>query len=225
MGYEFGVGRFHNSGMVIMANIKSVDRIISAKDYGGSARQYIRKQQHDILTHRGVAVTIKDLDKEPTGTPVHARIWQGQWIADCCNASCFVDPHEPVFFCFQCGNRANGGKPRPVIFPPEAERLEIERLLLERPVDDYVGLTDMERAGMARNVLDVEVEVEEAPGIPEMMEALQTGKPPKGQKVIRRLPLCRSWEPGETVEDLRKQQEEPIRKWKAALKDGKHGVQ
>lgn len=113
-------------------NLKSLDYIVTAKHYGnGSARGYIRKMQNDIH-RRGVPVTIKNLDGEPTGTPVVARIWQGQWIADCeCNGACFVDPEEPIFFCFTCGNRANGQQPRPVIFPPEAERKEIERLLLE----------------------------------------------------------------------------------------------
>jgi len=189
-----------------MQNIKSVDYIVTAKHYGGSGRGYIRKMQQQLHRERGIAVTIKDLDQEPTGAPVMARIWQGQWIADCCNAGCFVDPNEPIFFCFQCGNRSNGSKPRPVIFPPEAERKEIERLLLERPVDDYVGLTDLERAGMAKALLAKEVE--EEPG-----------------KRVLTLPLTRSWEPHETVDDLRKQQEEPIGKWRKELREGKHGIQ
>lgn len=171
--------------------IDSVNYIISAKHYGGSAREYIRKMQQNIHRTRGVAVTIKALDAEPTGTPVYARIWQGQWIADCeCNGACFVDPDEPIFFCFTCGNRANGQQPRPVIFPPEDERKEIERLLLERPVDDLAGLTDNERAGMARPVLYLEDETGSAK------------------------PLVRAWEPGESVADLHSQQHELINNWK-----------
>lgn len=124
-----------------------LNRIITAKDYGGGARGYIRQQQKQ-LQRRGVSVAISDFEKEPTGTPVRARIWQGQWIADCeCRGASFVDPDEPVFFCFSCGNRAHGKQLRPVEFP--AERAEIERLILERPVDDLRGLTDMERAGLA----------------------------------------------------------------------------
>jgi hypothetical protein len=189
-----------------MANFKSVDYIITAKHYGGSARGYIRKMQQDVHKRRGVAVTIKNLDQEPTGTPVIARIWQGQWIADCeCNGASFVDPDEPVFFCFSCGNRANGQKPRPVSFPPKAERLEIERLLLERPVDDLAGLTDMERAGMAKALLNKQI--------------IQ----PDGSVIT--LPLTRSWEAHESIEDLRAQQAEPIRKWHIELKTGGHGVQ
>ncbi len=197
---------------------KSVDYIITAKHYGGSARGYIRKIQQD-KRRQGIAVTIKDLDKEPTGAPLYARIWKGQWIADCeCGSASFVDPDEPIFFCFGCGNRANDSKPRPVIFPPEAERKEIERLLLERPVDDLAGLTDLERAGMAKAVLYVEVEVDEAP------ESLTATQNISTRKSLRTLPLVRSWRPGETVADLRKQQDAAIRKWHEELKAGKNVV-
>ena len=184
-----------------MANFRSVDYIVSAKHYGGSARGYIRKMQQDLHGTRGIAVTIKDLDKEPTGAPVRARIWQGQWIADCeCNGASFVDPDEPVFFCFSCGNRANGSKPRPVIFPPKLERLEIERLLLERPVDDLAGLTDLERAGMAKALLFKEITM------------------PDGSVAV--LSMTRSWEPHESIEDLRAQQDDPIRQWRRKLRQG-----
>jgi hypothetical protein len=196
--------------------IKSVDYIVTAKHYGGSARGYIRKMQRDILK-RGIAVNIKNLEAEPTGTPVNARIWQGQWIADCeCNGACFVDPDEPVFFCFTCGNRANGQKPRPVNFPPDDERKEIERLLLERPVNDMAGLTDLERVGMARPLLFVEVKGS---------DQLLAFSDERQAEPTRTLPLTRSWEPGESVADLRKQQEEPIKNWHKSLKEGPHGVQ
>jgi hypothetical protein len=197
--------------------IKNVDYIVTAKHYGGSARGYIRKMQREIHK-RGVAVTIKNLDDEPIGIPIVARIWQGQWIADCeCNGACFVDPDEPVFFCFTCGNRANGQKPRPVIFPPEEERKEIERLLLERPVSDLAGLTELERAGMAKPVLFVQVEEVQQSAIPQgdgRSDQLLEDLP----KTTRTLPLTRSWEPGETSDDLHKQQDEPIKEWRKTLR-------
>jgi len=200
-------------------NFKSVDYIVSAKHYGGSARGYIRRMQQDIH-RRGIPVTIKDLDGEPTGVPVVARVWQGQWIAECeCRGACFVDPEEPVFFCFGCGNRANGQKPRPVIFPEDWKA--IEQVLLERPVDDLAGLTDLERAGMAKPVLFVEVEISVRPDIQRVAQALRTGAPiPADEKRIQHLPLVRSWEPGETVEQLRSQQDAPIRKWRKEIAGG-----
>jgi hypothetical protein len=202
-------------------SFKSVDRIISAKDYGGSARAYIRKQQQN-MHRRGIAVTIKDLDVEPKGSPVRARIWQGQWIADCeCKSASFVDPDEEVFFCFGCGNRAHGQKPRPVIFPPALERLEIERLLLERPVDDLAGLTDMERAGMAKPLLFVQVEIEDAPSTDEVMQAMQRGDTLKPRKRTVTVPLTRSWEPGETIETLRVQQDDAVKAFQRDLREGK----
>ena len=187
-------------------NIASVNRIISAKDYGGGAKNYIRKWQKDKM-REGIPVLIKDLDQPATGTPLQAVIWQGQWIVrtDCCNSASFVDPDEPIAICFSCANRANGNKPRPVIFPPEIERLEIERLLLERPVQDMAGLTDMERAGLAQPLIYVDVEE---------IEMNQDGP----RTVTRTLPLVRSWE-GEPVEKLRAQQAVHIQNWHKKLKE------
>lgn len=179
----------------------SLNRIISAKDYGGSARGYIRKHQQDLHRNRGIAVTIVDLDKDPIGAPVLGKIWVGQWIASCeCNTDAFVDPDEPIYFCFGCLNRRNGDRPRPVIFPPTEERLEIERLLLQRPVDDIRGLTDMERAGLARPLLYKQVVM------------------PDGS--VAALSLVRSWEPSQTIADLRAEQDLPISAWLESLQTG-----
>lgn len=186
--------------------VKPVDRIISAKDYGGSGKGYLRKQQEQIRRKFGISVNIRGIDA-PQGKPVLPEVWQGQWIARCedCNGASFIDPDEPLFFCFGCGNRSNGGYCRPVDIP--ANWKEIEAVLLERPVDDVAGLTDLERAGMARPVLFVE---KEAVGILGNSEKID-------------LPLVRSWKHGETVQELRSQQDEPIRKWHESMK-GKHGV-
>lgn len=173
-----------------MTTIKSVDRIISAKDYGGSMTKYLRTLQLSFKKS-GKAVNIVDLDKAPSGTPVKARIWQSQWVANCeCNTTMFVDPDEPIFFCFGCANRLNGGRIRPVEFPPEPERNEIERLLLERPVDDVAGMTDLERVGLQKPLL-----------------------------FVGGMPLVRSWE-GESVADLEEQQRSAIDAWHKELKHG-----
>jgi hypothetical protein len=207
-----------------MANVRAVDRIISAKDYGGSATGYIREWQRKKLLE-GIPVRLR-LDQKPSGEPFRAVIWQGQWIirTDCCNSASFVDPDEPIAYCFSCANRAVDYRPRPVIFPPPAERKEIERLLLERPVDDVAGLTDMERAGLARPVLYVEREEEEFETVGDVREAqalITAGETPlKVRKVKRTYPMVRSWE-GESIEQLRAEQEPIIRNWQKKLKGGR----
>lgn len=179
--------------------LKSVDRIITAADYGGSMRGYLKKCQREFK-RGGRDVTIKEIDK-PTGTPVTARIWQSQWVADCeCNTTMFVDPNEPIFFCFGCGNRLNSGRVRPVIFPEREERIAIEKTLLERPVEDRAGLSDLERVGLQRALVSVEVHDEH------------------GRK--KTLPLTRSWRPGETVETLVSQQAGALDTWRKELKHG-----
>lgn len=207
-----------------MNNITSVDRIVSAKDYGGSMTAYLRTQQRNFLKS-GRAVNIVDLDKGPSGPVVKARIWQSQWVADCeCNTTMFVDPDEPIFFCFGCANRLNGGRIRPVEFPPKAERERIEELLLERPVIDVAGLTDLERVGLQKPVLFVDVEVEEETGMEEFALALMKGVPvdslPKKTKRVQTLPLTRSWIPGESPADLEAQQRPAIEAWKKELSNG-----
>lgn len=207
-----------------MSNIASVNRIISAKDYGGSMTGYLRNQQRNYL-RSGRAVNIVGLDKSPSGTPVKARIWQSQWVADCeCNSTMFVDPDEPIFFCFGCANRLNGGRIRPVEFPPKAERERIEELLLERPVIDVAGLTDLERVGLQKPVLFVDVEIEEETGMEEFARALMERTPvnsiPKTVKRTQTLPLTRSWRPGESPADLEAQQRPAIEAWKKELSNG-----
>lgn len=196
-----------------MNNVTSLDRIISAKDYGGGARAYIRRWQKE--KHRqGITVLIRDLDGPGVGEPLPAVIWQGQWIVrtDCCNSASFVDPDEPIFICFSCANRTNNNRPRPVLFPPEAERKQIEQLLLERPVNDVAGLTDMERAGLAQPLLYVErEEIETA----ELFNGMVAGP---SRMVKRTYPLVRSWE-GESVEQLRAEQEPTIHAWRKKLRE------
>lgn len=176
-----------------MVSIKSVDYIVRARHMSpdGTPKGYYLHHIAVVRATRGVSLEAASLD-HPSGAPVLARVYQGQWIADCeCNGASFVDPDFPAFLCFSCGNRANGGQARPVEFPPDWR--EIERLLLERPVDDLRGLTDAERAGLAQPMIIVE-----------------------GQGG-----LSRNWLPGETLADLHAQQDQPIRKWRKALKEGK----
>lgn len=174
-----------------MAKAKSVDYIVSAKDYdkskggSGSGKAWLLRCVADVRKARGIKLEVKALDA-PSGKPVVARIEQGAWLADCeCGGAMFIDPDEPVFFCCNCGNRANAGKARPVTVPDAETRAEIERLLLERPVNDMAGLNDLERAGLARPLI-----------------------------VTERGGLARNWTPDETLDELRRQNE-PVEIWRS----------
>lgn len=163
--------------------MKNVNRIIRMRDYSlrvggdGSARGFILKWR-EKLHKQGVRVDVK-LDKEPRGAAVLGYIHQGQWVAECeCGGHEFVDPADPLFFCWGCVNRANDGYLRPVVIPPEWEA--IEALILERPVEDARGATDLERAALAR---------------PKLVTVTDEGE----------YPLVRSWKPGESLGELQKQ--------------------
>lgn len=105
---------------------------------------------------------------------VQARVDFGRWIADCpdCGGAEIVEPDEPLFYCFSCGNKSINGDARRVIFPKNM--IELEGILSIRPVDDRKGKNKIEAALMAKPLV---------PG------------------------LSRSWNPDETAEDLKKQNE------------------
>jgi hypothetical protein len=163
--------------------MESVNYIITAKHYAareGAANVYERiLKLAKKMSQRGTSLQVAGPDAR--GFAVFAEIDFGQWLAHCeCGGAEMVDPNEPIFFCFGCGNRANDGYLRPVIFPKAAERAKIERLVLERPVDDLRGLDDLDRAYQAKPVLFAQIEGE-----------------------LR--PLSRSWKPGESLDELKRQ--------------------
>lgn len=162
-----------------------MDHIITANDYSlaegadGTVKGRILKMVEDFRIRRNITITVKDLNS-PKGNMTTARIWQGQWIAECptCKSASFVSPSEPIFFCFGCANRANDGSVMPVYFPKTKDRVAIEKLLLERPVDDNSGLTELERVGLSKPLVFVELPDGSFKG------------------------LSRNWDPSETVKDI-----------------------
>lgn len=127
---------------------KTADHILTAKDLSptGKPRDWMLKLKTDIERRRGVKIVVRDTLAK---SPVYARIYRGHWIADCdvCGGAMFVSPDDPVFFCVECFNKKDNGKLRPIIFPDN--RQEIERAILERPVNEFAGVTESERAGRA----------------------------------------------------------------------------
>jgi len=75
----------------------------------------------------------------PKKESVDAYISEGRWVADCpgCPAGSGAENvtlDDPVFMCLSCGNVLIGGKLRPVRFPEDGERLEIEEQLAKRKI-------------------------------------------------------------------------------------------
>ncbi len=183
----------------------SLNYIITAKHYctregAASVKDRIAKRVKELQRKRGYPVKVQFDRVSPR--PVRARIELGQWVADCeCRGVEFVDPDEPIFFCFGCANRTDAGMVRPVEFPPEAERKEIERLVLERPVDDLRGLDDLERAHMASALIYIE------------------GSDGDLQ------PLTRTWNAGEPISNLLVENE-AVSRWKIEKnkKENKEGA-
>jgi hypothetical protein len=66
---------------------------------------------------------------------VHAEINFGRWLARCplCSRANYVDPADPIFYCFGCANQGTG-KFVCVVFPEQREF--IEQLILMRPVHE-----------------------------------------------------------------------------------------
>jgi hypothetical protein len=157
-----------------MGCISSLDRIMKMRDQ-------ILRVKHVLLPIQAEKYAID---------PVYGFIENSQWIARCeCGGCEFVDPDDGVFYCFSCCNRAYNSMLRHVVFPDADTRKEIEQLLLLRPVDDLRGQTDLERAGLARALILVQVSEDVA------------------------LPLTRSWNVGETLDDLHAQQDDAIEAW------------
>lgn len=75
---------------------------------------------------------------------VAAFIDTGRWGAQCeCGGAEYVEPDDPVFWCFSCGNMAFGGALRRVHFPDDMA--DIELLLLERPISVHKGMTKIQK--------------------------------------------------------------------------------
>lgn len=67
------------------------------------------------------------------GEPVYAKIVRNQWVADCgeCQGSIIIEPGQP-FMCIECLNTSNGHYARPILWPDDRSRLQIESILLGR---------------------------------------------------------------------------------------------
>lgn len=115
-----------------MTNMKIVTgndlaKVLHLKNY----RIMIRMQGNDPVVKNMIGCWNGSVNKEH---PVYARVDTGRWIAECeCGGAEIVEPLDPIFYCFSCGNALVANAARVVIFPKNIE--EIEFLLLKRPVE------------------------------------------------------------------------------------------
>lgn len=127
------------------------EKIITALDYAQregvkTVRERINKICDQMKKKNVMETPVKS---EVKGKPVYAEINFGQWIAKCpdCKGAEAVDPNEPIFYCFSCGNYSQNGNPRPVVFP--ADYKAIEKEVLKRPVKVGMGTHTIERLTLA----------------------------------------------------------------------------
>lgn len=89
------------------------------------------------------------MTKKTSDVLIHARVDFGRWVADCpCGACAYVEPSEPVYFCWGCQNVDVNGDYKTVIFPDN--RAEIENELLLREVIENPKLLPSQAALNAR---------------------------------------------------------------------------
>lgn len=78
-------------------------------------------------------LAVHSLSTEAGGEPVYAVANHGRWVAECpdCRGAQLASASDPRFLCCDCGNVANGGRYRPVVWPKGADK--IAELLDARP--------------------------------------------------------------------------------------------
>ena len=123
---------------------------------------------------------------------VEAFIDQSRWLARCpfCGGVEGTGPEEKIFYCMTCGMGDNNYMALPVVFPEPDTIAKIQAVLLERPVNYPPAPTRYERVVRQTPVIGIDI---------------------NGQL----LGLGRSWQPGQTIEDLHAEQDTAIVEWKA----------
>jgi len=87
-----------------------------------------------FLAARGVALPAEVAGAAaPAEAEVNVLDGVARWVALCpdCGGAEYVWLDAPAFYCVSCGNRALGGRCRPLVIPDD--RTEIEAALLARP--------------------------------------------------------------------------------------------
>lgn len=129
-----------------------MDKIYNANDYAQARGFDNLRSMLSSNSYSGYDTPFANV--EPAGEPIIAFVSFGFWIGKCeCNGAEYTAQGEP-FYCMSCGNYANAGIPRPVVFPDNISEIETE--LLRRPILEGTGRNAFERAQRARAVVNSE---------------------------------------------------------------------
>jgi len=158
------------------------DKILTAQDAARSLGYTDASSREWLMSHAHMLFVKKHVRFDCHGETmkrysVHAKIDFGRWLADCpiCSRSNYVDPADPIFYCFGCGNQGSGCFV-PVVFPVEID--QITALVLARPmIFDETDKDPVSRAinarpfypGLVRN-WDVDQSVEDLVKVNSVME-------------------------------------------------------
>lgn len=107
-------------------------KIYSGKD---RAQELGYRTYSDMVFKLSMRVNLPWNSEANNTSPLKAFVSAGRWLATCeCGASYYVEPSDPIGYCYgSCGNAILGGSAREIIFP--ANREEIEAVLMEREID------------------------------------------------------------------------------------------
>lgn len=83
------------------------------------------------MAAQGIPPAPRPLGEAPDAAPVHARMDHARWIGDCeCGSAVMLFRDGPWFWCPSCANSAAGGKMRPIVWPPDVERINRDKSTL-----------------------------------------------------------------------------------------------
>ncbi len=129
-----------------MRQIKIFDGTDRAKELGfetfdeliiGFSNMMIEKLMHAGLKIEAAKVKRWNGSSNESASPAIAYINGGRWLGTCpiCGSTEYVASIRPILFCHTCHNDDIQQAARPVVFPPEAEKILIELTLLENEME------------------------------------------------------------------------------------------
>jgi hypothetical protein len=171
--------------MIQRDNIIAPARLLARDHHFNSHAEWIRNFSAQMENHGTLE---RAWNGKVRGDVIPAWIDSSRWVATCpfCGRLEAVDPDEKIFFCFNCNMLDNEYEAMPVEFPDEQKINTIMALLMERPMRSIGGPTQYERIARMQPLIAVEIGG-------------------------RRFTLGRTWHWSQSLDDLKAEQDSPIR--------------